>query len=167
MKIAQAQDEQLTDQLFSQRSQDDAPIFSVSQRPVPEELNAFLGKGVHFTGTLTYQGTIRIDGAFDGEIRTDGVVLIGEEAKLKANVTAGTIVSKGRITGDIRAKEKFMLQAPSVIVGEVTTPALSIEEGARIDGNLKMEQDIRGGRQESTARSTRSSKQFSGRRIAL
>ena len=167
MKIAQAQDEQRTDQPLFQSSQDSAPALSMSHRPAAEELDAFLGKGVHFTGTLTYQGTIRIDGAFDGEIRTDGVVLIGEEAKLKANVTAGTIVSKGHITGDICAKDKFMLQSPSVIVGEVTTPALSIEEGALIDGNLKMEQDVRSGRQESTARASRSSKQFVGRRIAL
>ncbi len=164
MKIVQAQDEQHTKQPFLQGS---TTTLSASRSPAPEELNAFLGKGVHFTGTLTYQGTLRIDGAFDGEIRTDGVVLIGEEAKLKANVTAGTIVSKGRITGDICAKEKFMLQAPSVIVGEVTTPALSIEEGALIDGTLKMEQDIRSGRQESTTRAARSSKQFADRRMAL
>src|SRR5688572_26025310 len=69
------------------------------------DISAFVGKGVEFKGTITYTGTVKIDGYLDGEIHTDGVLLIGEEAVVQAKITAGTIVSKGKITGDVVAKE--------------------------------------------------------------
>ncbi len=164
MNILQAQDEQCADHPIPQDALSTLPA---SRDTSQEEISAFLGKGVHLTGTITYQGTIQIDGAFDGEIKTDGVVLIGESAVLKANVTAGTIVSKGTITGDIYAKEKLILQTPSVIVGDVTASVLSIEEGALIDGNLKMEEDTRKLKHKSVPRAVRSSAQFAARRMAI
>ncbi|MCA1958186.1 MAG: polymer-forming cytoskeletal protein [Nitrospira sp.] len=103
-----------------------------------EEISAFVGKGVDFKGTITYQGTVRIDGSVEGEIQTDGILLVGEEAVLKAKVTAGTIVCKGKITGDIVAKEKIKLRAPAVITGGVKTPMLSMEEGVMFNGTLEM-----------------------------
>ncbi|MCP9448302.1 MAG: polymer-forming cytoskeletal protein [Nitrospira sp.] len=103
-----------------------------------EEISAFVGKGVDFKGTITYQGTVRIDGSVEGEIQTDGILLVGEEAVLKAKVTAGTIVCKGKITGDIVAKEKIKLRAPAIITGGVKTPMLSMEEGVMFNGTLEM-----------------------------
>ena len=81
----------------------------------PEDIIAFVGKGVEFKGVISYSGTVRIDGYLDGEIHTDGVLLIGDEAVIQAKVTAGTIVCKGKITGDITAKERVKLRAPIVI----------------------------------------------------
>src|SRR5213080_286651 len=74
------------------------------------DIIAFVGKGVEFKGTISYSGTVRIDGYLDGEIHTDGVLLIGEEAVIQAKITAGTIVSKGKITGDVVAKECVKLR---------------------------------------------------------
>ena len=56
-----------------------------------EDIIAFVGKGVEFKGVISYSGTVRIDGNLDGEIHTDGVLLIGDEAVIQAKVTAGTI----------------------------------------------------------------------------
>lgn len=70
-----------------------------------EEINAFVGKGVSFKGVISYNGTVRIDGNLDGEIHTEGVLLVGEDAVLTAKITAGTVVCKGKITGDISARE--------------------------------------------------------------
>lgn len=103
-----------------------------------EDVSAFIGKGVEFKGTISYNGTVRIDGCLDGEIHTEGVLLVGEEAVLTAKVSAGTIVCKGKITGDIIAKEKIKLRAPAVINGGVKTPMLSIEEGVFFNGTLEM-----------------------------
>ena len=117
--------------------------------PVPavpvngEDISAFVGKGVAFKGTITYNGTVRIDGSLDGEIHTEGVLLVGEEAVITAKVVAGTIVCKGMITGDICAKDKIKLQAPAVISGGVTTPLLFIEEGVLFNGTLEMTQGVR------------------------
>ncbi|MCP9452575.1 MAG: polymer-forming cytoskeletal protein [Nitrospira sp.] len=117
-----------------------------------EEISAFVGRGVDFKGTITYQGTVRIDGTVEGEIQTDGILLVGEEAVLKAKVTAGTIVCKGKITGDILAKDKIKLRTPAVITGGVKTPMLSMEEGVMFNGTLEMTAPARDAQRESGLR---------------
>lgn len=105
-----------------------------------EEINAFVGKGVSFKGVITYNGTVRIDGQLDGEIHTEGVLIVGEEAVLAAKITAGTVVCKGKITGDISAREKVKLRAPAVVNAGVKAPLLSMEEGVVFNGHLEMSQ---------------------------
>src|SRR5215468_7068973 len=106
------------------------------------DIIAFVGKGVEFKGTISYSGTVRIDGYLDGEINTDGILLIGEDAVLQAKITAGTVVCKGKITGDIVVKEQVKLRAPAVVNGSVKTPLLSIEDGVLFNGNLEMAQPV-------------------------
>jgi len=106
--------------------------------PQAEDVIAFVGKGVEFKGTITYNGTVRIDGILDGEIHTEGTLLIGEEAVLTAKVSAGTIISKGKITGDLTAKEKVRLLSPAILNGSVKAPTLSMEEGVLFNGNIEM-----------------------------
>jgi cytoskeletal protein CcmA (bactofilin family) len=102
------------------------------------DIIAFVGKGVEFKGTISYSGTVRIDGYLDGEIHTDGVLLVGEEAVIQAKITAGTIVCKGKITGDVVAKERVKLRAPAVMNGSVKAPILSMEDGVLFNGALEM-----------------------------
>ncbi|MDH4087175.1 MAG: polymer-forming cytoskeletal protein [Nitrospira sp.] len=104
---------------------------------LPDEV-AFVGKDVEFKGVITYSGTVRIDGALDGEIHTDGGLLVGPEAVLKAKVTAGTVVCQGTIHGDIQAKDQIVLRAPAVVEGSLITPVLSMEEGVVFNGTLEM-----------------------------
>lgn len=118
---------------------------SESIKPANEDAGdiiAFVGKGVEFKGTISYSGTVRIDGLLDGEIHTDGILLIGEEAVIQAKVTAGTIVCKGKITGDIAAKERVKLRAPAVFNGSMKTPMLAMEDGVLFNGGLEMSQGI-------------------------
>lgn len=105
-----------------------------------EEINAFVGKGVSFKGVISYNGTVRIDGNLDGEIHTEGVLLVGEDAVLTAKITAGTVVCKGKITGDITAREKVKLRAPAVVNAGVKAPLLAMEEGVVFNGTLEMSQ---------------------------
>ena len=100
----------------------------------------FLGKGVSFKGVISYNGTVRIDGNLDGEIHTEGVLLVGEDAVLTAKITAGTVVCKGKITGDISAREKVKLRAPAVVNAGVKAPLLAMEEGVVFNGTLEMSQ---------------------------
>ena len=104
---------------------------------LPDEV-AFVGKDVQFKGVITYSGTVRIDGALDGEIHTDGGLLVGPEAVIKAKVTAGAVVCHGHITGDIEATSQIVLCAPAVVEGSLTTPVLSMEEGVIFNGTLEM-----------------------------
>jgi cytoskeletal protein CcmA (bactofilin family) len=108
-----------------------------------EDINAFVGKGVEFKGTISYSGTVRIDGYLDGEIHTDGMLLVGEEAIIQAKITAGTIVSKGKITGEVVAKECIKLRSPAVMNGSVKTPVLSMEDGVLFNGALEMANGVR------------------------
>ena len=68
---------------------------------------------------------------------------VGDEAVIQAKVTAGTIVCKGKITGDIAAKERVKLRAPAVFNGSMKTPMLSIEDGVLFNGGLEMTQGAR------------------------
>jgi cytoskeletal protein CcmA (bactofilin family) len=103
-----------------------------------EDVIAFVGRGVEFKGVITYDGTVRIDGRLDGEIHTRGVLVVGEDAVITAKVSAGTVISRGKITGDIIATGKVNLQAPAVLNGSVKAPLLSIEEGVLFNGTLEM-----------------------------
>jgi cytoskeletal protein CcmA (bactofilin family) len=103
-----------------------------------QEVIAFVGKGVTFKGSIMYEGTVRIDGRMDGEIQTDGVLIVGEEAVVTAKVTAGSIVSKGKMTGDFVALHKISLMSPAILDGSVKAPLLSIEEGVLFNGTCGM-----------------------------
>jgi cytoskeletal protein CcmA (bactofilin family) len=110
---------------------------SKSGPPLPDEV-AFVGKDVDFKGVMRYSGTVRIEGALDGEIHTDGGLLVGSEAVIKAKVSAGTVVCHGTITGDILAKKQIVLCVSAVVQGNLTAPVLSMEEGAVFNGTFEM-----------------------------
>jgi cytoskeletal protein CcmA (bactofilin family) len=104
-----------------------------------EEIIAFLGKGTEFKGVITYEGTIRIDGKVEGEIITKGTLVVGETAVINAEISAGTVVSGGKITGNIRAQEKVQLLSTAVQTGTIVTPILVIEEGVTFNGKCEMD----------------------------
>ncbi len=104
----------------------------------PQNVIAFVGEGVEFKGTINYQGTIKIDGQLEGEIHTEGTLIVGQSAVINAKVQAGTIVCQGKIVGDIVACEKIQLISPGVLDGSVQTPSLSMEEGVLFNGTCEM-----------------------------
>ncbi|RMH37405.1 MAG: polymer-forming cytoskeletal protein [Nitrospirae bacterium] len=99
---------------------------------------AFIGPGVVFKGTISYKGSVQIDGRLEGEIHTDGVLLVGQQAVVTAKVSAGSVISKGTITGDIVAKECVQLLASAVMDGSLKTPQLSMETGVLLNGTVEM-----------------------------
>lgn len=104
------------------------------------ELSAVLGRGSSFEGKLTFEGTVRIEGRFSGEIHAADTLVVGQGADVKAEIFAGTvIVSGGRITGNVRATKGIELEKAGRIEGNIETPSLKIEKGAIFQGNSKME----------------------------
>jgi cytoskeletal protein CcmA (bactofilin family) len=97
-----------------------------------------LAKGVHLKGEIRVEGTVRIDGRLEGEIHTKGQVIIGEEGLVEGSVAAGTVVSSGRIKATVTAVERVHLLKTAVLIGEVRTPVLMMEEGARLQGRTDM-----------------------------
>jgi cytoskeletal protein CcmA (bactofilin family) len=120
--------------------------------PGGEGAFTFLGKGTIFKGTLTFEGTVRIDGRLEGEIHTKGTVIIGEAAIIEGDVDAATVISGGKVTGNLVASKKVELLAPGSLIGAVKTPLLSLEEGVTFSGNCEAEgrgelralEDVRG-----------------------
>lgn len=101
-------------------------------------INAFLGKGCSFDGKLTFQGTVRLDGSFTGEIFSSDTLEIGPDAEIKAEIDVGNVIIAGRIQGNIKAKQRADLKGTADVVGNIAAPVVTMEEGAVIDGSLKM-----------------------------
>ena len=102
------------------------------------EITTILGQGSTFEGKLTFEGAVRIDGDFKGEIRTSGMLIVGETANVHAQIEGAQVVVHGQVRGDIEARELIELRAPAQVRGNVTTPNLEIAKGARFDGSCKM-----------------------------
>src|SRR5215468_2887504 len=103
------------------------------------ELNALLGKGSEFEGKLTFEGQVRVDGKFSGQIMTKDTLVIGEGARVSAEITAGTVIVNGWVEGNIRASQLIELHQPGRIKGNLETPALAIDKGVVFEGSCKME----------------------------
>ena len=113
---------------------------SPSLREVAADLNAFLGKGCEYDGKLTFEGSVRVDGRFSGEIFSNDILLVGEGAVVKAEIDVGTIIVSGVVEGNISAKKMVELKAPAFVKGTITTPAITIEQGVVFEGACKMEE---------------------------
>ena len=98
-----------------------------------------LGVGAEFEGKLTFQGTVRIDSKFKGTISTNDVLVVGENAKIDADITCGSIVVHGEVTGNITATTSVELRHPARVRGDIETPSLSMEKGAFHHGAVKMD----------------------------
>ena len=97
-----------------------------------------LGKGVDFKGVVSFDGTVRIDGHVDGEIYITGTLIVGEHAVIEGIVSAGVLMNSGKINGTITALEKIHILKPGVLVGDIRTPVIAIEEGSRFHGMCDM-----------------------------
>lgn len=97
-----------------------------------------ISKGVKIEGKLSCSGNIRLDGEVQGDISSQGVVIIGEFGKVNGQINADNITIGGKVTGTVRAKDKVVLEAKANLKGDITTKALMVEAGAVFNGNTKM-----------------------------
>jgi cytoskeletal protein CcmA (bactofilin family) len=115
-------------------------VTSMPTSPRPGgELNALLGKGSQFEGKLLFEGTVRIDGKFSGEIISTDTLIIGEGAEVKANVQVGTLACLGDYQGEAKASKAIELKAPAKVRGNLVTASIVIERGVFFDGTCKMD----------------------------
>jgi cytoskeletal protein CcmA (bactofilin family) len=103
-----------------------------------QEITTILGRGSSFEGKLTFEGTVRIDGHFAGEINTEGTLIIGESAQVEANIKAAIVVVQGRVRGDVVASESLEIRSPARVEGNLATPNLTIEKGSFFEGHCTM-----------------------------
>ncbi|MFZ0449459.1 MAG: polymer-forming cytoskeletal protein [Desulfatiglandaceae bacterium] len=103
------------------------------------QMNAFLGKDTVFDGKLSFTGAVRIDGDFKGEILTEGTLVVGDSARIEADINISHIIISGEIRGNIIASEKIEIKAPGKVFGNIQAPTVIIEEGVIFEGNCRMQ----------------------------
>ncbi len=103
------------------------------------DITTILGKGSAFDGKLTFEGAVRIDGEFSGEIRTQGTLIVGETAEVKAQIVAARIIVEGVVRGDLSATESIEIHAPARVYGNLSSPALEIQRGSVFEGSCQMD----------------------------
>ncbi len=103
-----------------------------------DDINAFLGAGTVFVGTLNFQGAVRIDGAYSGDIQSDGALIAGKDSKIDGKVNVGEFSLAGNFVGEVFAKRRVIIHKGGVFKGSVHSPALVVEEGAVLDGTIIM-----------------------------
>ena len=101
-------------------------------------INSIIGEGTRFKGEFDLNGLLRIDGDFTGVIRTKGKVLVGKNGRAECTLNAGTVVVGGVLRGEIFSTEKVIILSTGLVLGNITTPRLIIEEGVIFNGSCKI-----------------------------
>src|SRR6202163_833929 len=110
-------------------------------QPLPAtEITALLGRGTQFDGKLHFQGRVRIDGTFKGEIKSDDTLIIGDGAEVHAEIDVATVIVRGGVVhGNVRAKTSIEIHAPGKLVGNIHSPSVFIERGVEFQGSCRMD----------------------------
>jgi len=95
-------------------------------------------------GTLRFDDPVnlRINGKFEGTLDTKGMLMVGERADIRANITGESISIAGQVNGNIKSAKSLKLEPKAKLNGDVETPSLTMAEGAVLNGNLRMSQDV-------------------------
>jgi len=117
---------------------------------VKEDLivNSIIGEGTKFRGDFDLNGLLRIDGAFEGTIESQGKVLVGRHGTAQSDKIEGRIIIiGGKVTGNLTASETISILATGSVNGNITTPRLIAEEGVKINGNIRIIPSVSEGKQ--------------------
>ena len=101
-------------------------------------INSMIGEGTKFKGEFDLNGLLRIDGDFSGVIRTKGKVLVGKNGRAECTLSAGTVVIGGVLRGEILATEKVIILSTGLVLGNIATPRLIVEEGVVFNGSCRI-----------------------------
>jgi cytoskeletal protein CcmA (bactofilin family) len=93
-------------------------------------------------GDLETEGVVRVEGRVRGTVRAGTQVLVASGAVIEGDLHAQEAVIAGQVSGAIHARERVELQATALVAGDVLTPRISIIEGARITGEVKMDSNM-------------------------
>ena len=116
------------------------PVAAPAAAPRAKDgVDATIGRGVTFDGTLKFAGTMRMDGGtFTGKITAGDRLIVGDGATLAADVTCGSIEVHGEARGSLTARDSIELRAKARVTADVSAPSLVIDKGVVFDGNVQM-----------------------------
>ncbi|HEX3624632.1 MAG TPA: polymer-forming cytoskeletal protein [Verrucomicrobiae bacterium] len=97
-----------------------------------------LGSDVEIKGNIKFTGELTLDGKLEGEVHTEGVLNLGDSAVINGNITAQTVVVRGKVNGNIVAKDKIEIKAKAELFGDIRSAKLAIEEGVTFVGKTEV-----------------------------
>jgi cytoskeletal protein CcmA (bactofilin family) len=101
-----------------------------------DSMNSVIGPGSIFEGKFYISGSLRIDGKFEGEIKTEDALVVGETGKVKTNIVAREVVIAGTMIGNIAAENEVRLEKTGKLLGDVMAPVLHIQPGVVAQGQI-------------------------------
>jgi cytoskeletal protein CcmA (bactofilin family) len=110
-----------------------------STRSNGQEGLSILAAGTRIKGELEVDGVIKIEGIVEGTVRAKGQVLVVKGGIVEGDIYARQAIIGGEARGAVYADERVEVQATSVVNGDITTPQITVLEGGKINGNIRME----------------------------
>ena len=109
----------------------------------PSEVNTTIGKNSFFQGRFHVNGSLRIDGNYEGASLEVDQLYVGQSGRVKTNIKAGSVIVEGMIVGNIVATSRVMLLPTSRILGDIRTPELIIQNGVVLEGKCVISNDFK------------------------
>lgn len=115
-------------------------IIQVNKNPVYDigMISTVFNKNTEFYGDLTFKKSLQINGKFEGEISSGTYLVVGEEAVIKANIKADTVIIKGTVYGNIEAVSRLEIHTNGKLYGNIRTKKLMISDGVVFEGKCEM-----------------------------
>ncbi len=102
-----------------------------------------IGENSYFTGTFIINGSLRIDGRFEGKYLQAEQLYIGRSGKIRTNINAVSVIVEGLIVGNINATSRVLLMPTAKILGDIKTPELIIQNGVILEGRCTISNDLK------------------------
>jgi len=120
-------------------AQDETQVKPQTQEHLFSKDATHLGSTSFFNGSLEAHEDILIDGQFKGQITLpSGTLTVARGAKVEAEVKVRTFILHGDFTGTVTAAERVLISETARMSGDITTPKITISNGAQFKGGIKM-----------------------------
>lgn len=97
-----------------------------------------LSSDVEIKGNLKFTGELTFEGKIDGEVQTEGTLNLGDTAVINGNINAQSVVVRGKVNGNITAKDKIDIKTKAELFGDIRASKLSVEEGVTFVGKAEV-----------------------------
>lgn len=105
---------------------------------IEQKETSVLNEDTEFSGTLQYKKAVQINGKYKGQIITDSVLIISEDAYVEADIKVNVLILAGTLRGEVEAREKVDILPTGKLYGNIITAKLKIADGVVFDGTCKM-----------------------------
>ena len=113
-------------------------IMTTDHTPASSSSKNLLNSEVEIKGSLKFAGELTFDGRLEGDVQTDGFLQVGENATITGNINAQSVLARGKINGNINAKDKVEVKARTELFGDIRAAKLVIEEGVTFVGKIEV-----------------------------